>query len=121
MLDRAILLGPPRGLRRVAGARAIDQDPLLPVRGTRRREPSIDAVVGVTSTLQNTPPISSASASPLSAWRSKIATFTPLAASARAVAAPNPDAPPVTTAALFARSMHLSYQSPGIRAPVAEQ
>ncbi|MEY9614718.1 hypothetical protein ABIF21_007592 [Bradyrhizobium elkanii] len=53
----------------------------------------------VTSTLQNTPPISLAMASPFSSLKSKIATFTPCAASAREVAAPRPEAPPVTTAA----------------------
>ncbi len=53
----------------------------------------------VTSTLQNTPPISRATASPFSTLKSKMATLTPWAASARAVAAPRPDAPPVTTAA----------------------
>ena len=52
----------------------------------------------VTFTSQNTPPISAATASPFSFCMSKMATFTPLAASARAVAAPRPEAPPVTTA-----------------------
>ena len=55
----------------------------------------------VTSTAQKTPPISAAIASPAASFRSKIATFTPLSASARAVAAPSPDAPPVTTAAML--------------------
>ena len=53
----------------------------------------------VTSTLQNTPPISDATFSPLASFMSKMATLTPWAASARAVASPRPEAPPVTTAA----------------------
>src|SRR6478672_1985960 len=59
----------------------------------------------VTSTLQNAPPISSASAVPLSSWRSAMTTFAPLAASWRAVAAPMPDAPPVTIALAPVMSM----------------
>jgi hypothetical protein len=54
----------------------------------------------VTLTSQNTPPMSFAITSPASALRSNSATLRPLAASARAVAAPRPDAPPVTTAAI---------------------
>ena len=53
----------------------------------------------VTSTLQNTPPISPATFSPVVSLKSKMATLTPLAASAREVASPRPEAPPVTTAA----------------------
>src|SRR5689334_21680759 len=45
------------------------------------------------------PPISLALAAPSSSCRSKIATLAPAAASAEAVAPPNPDAPPVTMAA----------------------
>ena len=51
-------------------------------------------------TLQKMPPISLAVASPASALMSKIATFAPAFASARAVAWPRPEAPPVTTAAV---------------------
>ena len=51
-----------------------------------------------TSTRWNTPPSSAARASPASALRSKSATLTPSAASRRAVAAPSPEAPPVTIA-----------------------
>ncbi len=58
----------------------------------------------VTLTLQNTPPISLATASPLASFMSKIATLTPWAARARAVASPRPDAPPVTTAATLLSS-----------------
>ena len=58
----------------------------------------------VTSTLQKMPPSSFASASPCSALRSKSATFTPWPASRRAVAAPRPEAPPVTTAAMLESS-----------------
>src|SRR5947209_6160270 len=52
-----------------------------------------------TSQVTATPPISLASSSPNLALRSSTATFAPCAASFRAVAAPNPDAPPVTMAA----------------------
>ena len=54
----------------------------------------------VTLTSQNTPPISAATLRPFSAWRSNIATLAPFAASARALASPRPDAPPVTIAAV---------------------
>ena len=54
----------------------------------------------VTFASQNTPPISDATASPLVLFMSRSATFTPFAASARAVASPRPDAPPVMTAAI---------------------
>src|SRR3546814_12091829 len=52
------------------------------------------------ATGQKTPLSSAASASPRSAFISKIATSTPTDASFRLVASPNPDAPPVTTAAI---------------------
>src|SRR3954471_13815454 len=52
----------------------------------------------VTSTWAKTPPISAASASPLSACRSATTTTAPRAASRRAAAAPMPDAAPVTMA-----------------------
>ncbi|MNT42103.1 hypothetical protein D3C72_1785030 [compost metagenome] len=58
----------------------------------------------VTSTLQNTPPSSLARASPCSTLRSNSATFTPWLARRRAVAAPRPEAPPVTTAAMLESS-----------------
>src|SRR4051794_32925819 len=45
------------------------------------------------------PPSSLARACPRSSWRSRIVTAAPRAASARAVASPRPEAPPVTTAA----------------------
>src|SRR6478752_6965953 len=54
--------------------------------------------VFVTSTEAKTPPISAASASPFSALRSATTTTAPLAARARATAAPMPLAPPVTMA-----------------------
>src|SRR5271165_1476709 len=66
------------------------------------------AGVAVTSASQNTPPISRAIASPRSSLTSKIATFTPWEASIRAVAAPSPDAPPVTTAEMLASSFILA-------------
>jgi hypothetical protein len=69
-------------------------------------KPASTLASSVTLTAQNTPPISAAYASPASALRSKIATFTPLAASARAVAAPKLAAAPITTAAtLLSRLM----------------
>src|SRR3546814_12795798 len=52
------------------------------------------------ATGQKTPLTSAASASPRSAFISKIATSTPTDASFRLVASPNPDAPPVPTAAI---------------------
>jgi len=52
------------------------------------------------STLQNTPPISRATASPPSSFTSNTATFAPAAASACALARPSPEAAPVTTAAV---------------------
>src|SRR3546814_3577524 len=52
------------------------------------------------STGKKTPLSSAASAWPRSAFISKIATSTPTDASFRLVASPNPDAPPVTTAAI---------------------
>jgi hypothetical protein len=55
----------------------------------------------VTLTLQKMPPMSLATASPFSSFMSKMATLAPLAASARAVASPRPDAPPVTTAGVL--------------------
>src|SRR5215510_8493360 len=63
--------------------------------------------VSVTSVATNRPAISFASASPLSAWRSRSAstTWAPRPARAVAVAAPRPDAPPVTMAEIPLRSM----------------
>ena len=52
----------------------------------------------VTLTLQNTPPISDATFSPVASLKSKMATLTPAAARARDVASPRPEAPPVTIA-----------------------
>ena len=52
-----------------------------------------------TSQITATPPISAATVSASLALRSQTATLAPCAASRRAVAAPNPDAPPVTMAA----------------------
>ena len=72
-------------------------------------KPASTSASEVTLTLQKTPPISLASASPFSAFKSKIATLTPFAASARAVAAPRPDAPPVTTAEMFESSFMTTF------------
>ena len=52
-----------------------------------------------TSQITATPPISAATVSASLALRSQTATLAPCAASRRAVAAPSPDAPPVTMAA----------------------
>src|SRR5215470_5771520 len=59
------------------------------------------SVLGPSATLvfRYSPPISLAFFSPSSSCTSKIATLAPAAASAEAVAPPNPDAPPVTMAA----------------------
>jgi hypothetical protein len=61
----------------------------------------------VTSTWQNTPPSSAATAAPSSALKSNTATFTPRAASSLAAAVPRPDAPPVTTAEMEESSFML--------------
>src|SRR3546814_19471510 len=52
------------------------------------------------STWTNRPPIDWATSSPSASLMSKMATLTPAAASASAIARPRPDAPPVTTAAV---------------------
>jgi hypothetical protein len=54
----------------------------------------------VTSPAANSPPISTATDLAPSSLRSKTTTFAPRAASARAVAAPRPEAPPVMMAEL---------------------
>src|SRR4051812_28573440 len=59
----------------------------------------------VTSTVTNVASSSFASASPLSALMSAMTTRTPFWASKRAVAAPSPEAPPVTTAEVPLSSM----------------
>ena len=61
-------------------------------------KPASTSASEVTSTRQKTPPISRATASPRASFMSKMATFTPCAASARAVPSPRPEAAPVTTA-----------------------
>ena len=61
-------------------------------------KPAATEASSVTSTAQKTPPISAATASPLSAFMSNRATLNPCAARARAVPSPSPEAPPVTTA-----------------------
>ena len=53
----------------------------------------------VTSQTTPRPPISLATASAFSMFMSKMETLAPAAANARAVASPNPEAPPVTIAA----------------------
>src|SRR6476619_6102739 len=69
--------------------------------------------VSVTSTLAKTPPISAASASPLSACRSATTTMAPFAASWRATAAPMPDAAPVTMAEDPLMSMAREHRTTG--------
>ena len=59
----------------------------------------------VTSQRTKAPPISRATASPLSACKSATTTRPPAAASMRAVPSPRPDAPPVTMNALFSICM----------------
>jgi hypothetical protein len=66
----------------------------------------------VTFASQNVAPISAASFSPLSLFMSSSATLTPCLRSARAVASPKPDAPPVMTAAIeefSSMAQHLSF------------
>jgi hypothetical protein len=75
-----------------------------PIDWRERANPASTSASEVTSTRQNRPPISSATALPGSALRSNSATLTPHAASRRAVAAPSPEAPPVTTAVIEASS-----------------
>ena len=61
-----------------------------------------------TSTLQKMPPMSLATLSPRSSLRSNRATLAPLAARARAVASPKPEAPPVMTAEILESIFMLS-------------
>ncbi len=68
----------------------------------------------VTLTLQNTPPNSLATASPLVSFMSKMATLTPWAARARAVASPRPEAPPVMTAEIDESSFMDFISSRGV-------
>ncbi|CAB4368266.1 unannotated protein [freshwater metagenome] len=72
----------------------------------------------VTSTAQNAPPTSFASASPTSCWRSRSAmtTFAPPFARRRTEAAPIPDAPPVTIALTPLSSIPTGY---AIRSPTS--
>ena len=62
-----------------------------------------------TSVTTNFPPVSAATASPRSAFRSATTTVLPAAASARAVASPRPLAPPEMIAAVPVRSMGGAY------------
>src|SRR3569833_658805 len=64
-----------------------------------------------TSTLTNTPPISSARVLPRSSLRSAMTTLAPCPARSRAVASPSPLAPPVTIAAAPFTSMSRGYPS----------
>ena len=61
----------------------------------------------LTSHLTKAPPISLATASPLSTCMSAMTTLPPLAASMRAVPSPRPEAPPVTMKTLPLISMLL--------------
>ena len=73
-------------------------------------------VASETSQTTATPPISEATASASLALRSQTATFAPCAASRRAVAAPNPDAPPVTIVLIRAvRSARRARHRAGLR------
>ena len=64
-----------------------------------RARSSATSLADLTSQAKAVPLISAATLSASLALRSQTATFAPAAASFRAVAAPSPDAPPVTTAA----------------------
>ena len=68
------------------------------MRGARLGEAGIDARLIGDVDVAEQPADLAATASPAAAFMSKIATLTPLAAKARAVASPRPDAPPVTIA-----------------------
>ena len=81
------LLGP-------ADARAADRDPQRP----GGFDGGATCSASVTSHSTKRAPSSSASAAPLSAFRSAIVTSAPPARRRRAVAAPSPDAPPATSA-----------------------
>ena len=69
--------------------------------------PASTLASSATFTLAKTPPISAATSFPRASFMSKIPTLTPLAAKARAVASPSPDAPPVTTALMSVDSFIL--------------
>ena len=116
MLDRAIGFAAAGGLDRVAGAGAVDQNAFLSVRFAGLGKGGIDAGIVGDVAFADIPPISAATALPFSSCRSNSATLTPLAASARAVAAPRPEAPPVTTAATVLSSFifHSSFVIPGL-------
>ena len=90
----AVLIG-------VAGAGAVDQDALLAVGGAGLGEAGVDLFVGRDVDLAEDAADFLGDGFALALrCRSKMATLTPCAASARAVAAPRPEAPPVTTAAM---------------------
>ena len=104
MLDLFRRLVARRGLDGVAGAGAVDQDAFLPVRGARLGEARIDLRIDVTSTLQKTPPSSLGERFALLGVEIEDRDLDADEASARAVAAPRPDAPPVMTAVMFESS-----------------
>src|ERR1035437_8285335 len=68
---------------------------------------AMTSLVLVTSQCTYAPPISFAMAVPAISLRSASTHLTPLSARARAVVAPRPDAPPVTTAEVLCSSMLL--------------
>ena len=111
MID-AVLFGPAGGFHRRTGAGAVDQDAFLAVGGARLFKSSRYAFVGgdVDFAKHAADFSGDGFALVLSADR-KCATFTPFAASARAVAAPRPDAPPVMTAETVESSFMLLLSS----------
>ena len=87
------------GLDRVAGAGAVHEDALLAVRRARLLERGEHALfIGDVGFAEHAAEFGRDRFSPLALFMSSSATLTPLAASARAVASPRPDAPPVMTA-----------------------
>jgi hypothetical protein len=78
----------------------VDADAFLPVRGARLFEAGHHRLFAGNIDLAEQAADRAGDLLASSSFRSKIATWTPLAASASAVARPSPEAPPVTTAAV---------------------
>ena len=82
-----------------ANAGAIDQDARGPMRGRGFFTAASPLALSATSQAMAMPLMLSATSAARLSLTSMMATFAPAAARARAVAAPSPDAPPVTMAA----------------------
>ena len=97
-LGRVGLLAAARDALADGDAGAVDENALLAMRLAGLGNRFVDGRFAGDIAFGKRPPMSLATAAPASALRSRMATLTPLSASARAVAAPSPEAPPVTIA-----------------------